>query len=162
MSSKTKKALKNSAKKPGKKSVKKPAKKRKSSKEKTLGIHCKNCGQEINPVETPPNSTWTLTSPLPDKEGRITLTVMGSFTCPRCGKNVKTSMKKIKSDDESGGKSKKEVLVETLKALESDTGLEDIAKKIGLTAKSIEKAISLLIKKGEISGSVEDGVYKIA
>ena len=143
------------------KPAKKPAKKRASKKEKNLGISCGNCGQTINPTETPPSSTWTLTSPLPDKQGRITLTVMGSFTCPRCGKNVRTAMKKIKSDEEGGGKSKKELLVETIQGLKSDTSLEEIASKIGLNSKSIEKAISLLIKKGEVKGKINNGIYKL-
>lgn len=140
---------------------KKPAKKRKSKKEKDVSISCKNCGQVINPIETPPSSTWTLTSPLPDKEGRITLTIMGSFTCQRCGKNVKAAMKKIKSDSESGGKSKKELLIDTVQELKEDTNLDEVAKTIGLTTNSIEKALSLLIKKGEISGNIDNGIYKI-
>ena len=92
----------------------KTRKKRTKSKEKDVVISCKSCGQVVNPKDNPPSSTWTLTSPLPDKEGRITLTVMGSFDCPRCGKNVKAAMKKIKSDDEVTGKSKKEMLLESL------------------------------------------------
>ena len=138
---------------------KKTVKKRTPKKEKTIVISCKSCGQVINPTETPPSSTWTLTSPLPDKEGRITLTVMGSFTCTRCGKNIKAAMTKIKSDDESSGKSKKEVLVETVKELTENTSLETIAEKLKLTSNSVEKALSLLIKKGEVNGKIEDGVY---
>ena len=138
---------------------KKPRKKRSASNEKEVAISCKSCGQGINPKEHPPSSTWTLTSPLPDKEGRITLTVMGSFECPRCKKNVKAAMKKIKSDEEVDGKSKKEILIEKLLALDSNTKLEDIAENIGLTVNSIEKATSLLIKKGEIKGKIENGYF---
>jgi predicted RNA-binding Zn-ribbon protein involved in translation (DUF1610 family) len=139
----------------------KTKKKRTKSKEKDVAISCKSCGQVINPKEHPPSSTWTLTSPLPDKEGRITLTVMGSFDCPRCHKNVKAAMKKIKSDDELSGKSKKDVLLETLQSASSDISLDELANQIGLTASAVSKATELLIKRQEINGKIENGFYKI-
>ena len=139
----------------------KTRKKRTKSKEKDVAISCKSCGQVVNPKEHPPSSTWTLTSPLPDKEGRITLTVMGSFDCPRCGKNIKAAMKKIKSDDEVSGKSKKEVLLEILQSQNSDISVEDLAGKIGLTAPAVQKATELLIKRKEVGGKLENGYYKV-
>lgn len=139
----------------------KTRKKRAKSKEKDVAISCKSCGQVINPKDNPPSSTWTLTSPLPDKEGRITLTVMGSFDCPRCGKNVKAAMKKIKSDDEISGKSKKEVLLEMLQSQKNDVPIEELAEKIGLTAGAVQKATELLIKRKEVDGKLENGTYKI-
>ncbi|MHA1168391.1 MAG: hypothetical protein ACTSRU_11255, partial [Candidatus Hodarchaeales archaeon] len=45
-------------------------------------IICKKCSTVIDPVKTPPKKTWQLVSPMPDKDGNVTLTVMGSFTCP--------------------------------------------------------------------------------
>ena len=139
----------------------KTKKKRTKGKEKDVAISCKSCGQVINPKEHPPSSTWTLTSPLPDKEGRITLTVMGSFDCPRCGKNIKAAMKKIKSDDEVSGKSKKDLLLESLQTISSDISIEELAGKIGLTPAAIQKATELLIKRKEVNGRLENGIYKI-
>ena len=139
----------------------KTKKKRTKGKEKEVAISCKSCGQVINPKENPPSSTWTLTSPLPDKEGRITLTVMGSFDCPRCGKNIKAAMKKIKSDDEVSGKSKKELLLESLQTITSDISIEELAGKIGLTPAAIQKATELLIKRKEVNGRLENGIYKL-
>ncbi|MHA2364928.1 MAG: hypothetical protein ACXAC7_13310 [Candidatus Hodarchaeales archaeon] len=132
---------------------------KRTRKVKEKGIRCKGCGQVINPTETPPSSTWTLTSPMPDKQGRITLTVMGSFTCPRCSKNVKAAMKKIKSDDESSGKSKKEVLMETLLALDKKTSLEEISTSLKMNQTTVGKALSLLIKRGEVQGKIEDNYF---
>jgi predicted RNA-binding Zn-ribbon protein involved in translation (DUF1610 family) len=43
-------------------------------------VKCPKCGWETQPLRT-----WHLTSPLPDSEGRITITIMGSFKCPKCG-----------------------------------------------------------------------------
>lgn len=139
----------------------KTKKKRTKSKEKDVAISCKSCGQVINAKDNPPSSTWTLTSPLPDKEGRITLTVMGSFDCPRCGKNIKAAMKKIKSDDELSGKSKKQVLMDMLQSQNSDISIDELAEKIGLTPAAIQKATELLIKRKEINGKLENGIYKI-
>ena len=139
----------------------KTRKKRAKSKEKDVAISCKSCGQAINPKENPPSSTWTLTSPLPDKEGRITLTVMGSFDCPRCGNNVIAALKKIKSDDEISGKSKKEILLEMLQSQKSDVSMEELAEKIGLTATAVQKATELLIKRKEVEGKLENGTYKV-
>lgn len=139
----------------------KTRKKRTKSKEKDVAISCKHCGQVVNPKDNPPSSTWTLTSPLPDKEGRITLTVMGSFDCPRCGKNIKAAMKKIKSDDEISGKSKKEVLLDLLQSQTSDISVDELAQKIGLTATAIQKATELLIKRKEVPGKLVNGVYKV-
>jgi len=139
----------------------KTRKKRTKRKEKDVAISCKSCGQVVNPKDNPPSSTWTLTSPLPDKEGRITLTVMGSFDCPRCGKNIKAAMKKIKSDDEISGKSKKEVLLELLQSQTADISIDELAQKIGLTATAIQKATELLIKRKEVPGKLVNGVYKV-
>ena len=57
---------------------------------------CPRCGTRVSE----PVKTWTLVSPMPDKYGRITITVMGSFVCPNCGYKWRTSIKKIK---EGGG-----------------------------------------------------------
>lgn len=44
-------------------------------------VKCPRCGTEVKE----PVRTWQLVSPLPDREGRVTITVMGSFVCPNCG-----------------------------------------------------------------------------
>ncbi len=43
-------------------------------------MKCPRCGHDAQP-----SKVWHLTSPLPDAEGRVTITVMGSFKCPNCG-----------------------------------------------------------------------------
>ncbi len=53
---------------------------------------CPRCGTRV----TEPDTTWTLVSPLPDKYGRITITIMGSFTCPNCGYKWRAVLKKLK------------------------------------------------------------------
>ncbi|NOZ30984.1 MAG: chromatin protein Cren7 [Crenarchaeota archaeon] len=69
---------------------------------------CPSCGTRVNE----PVKTWTIVSPIPDKYGRITVTIMGSFQCPNCGAKWKDSIKKIKTggDEEAmrEGEEKKE------------------------------------------------------
>ncbi len=53
---------------------------------------CPVCGTRVSE----PVKTWTLVSPMPDKYGRITITVMGSFVCPNCGHKWRAVIKKLK------------------------------------------------------------------
>ena len=70
-------------------------------------------------------------------------------------------LKKIKSDDEVYGKSKKELLLESLQTITSDISIEELAGKIGLTPAAIQKATELLIKRKEVNGRLENGIYKL-
>ncbi len=54
-------------------------------------MKCPKCGAEVKPQKT-----WQLVAPLPDAEGRITIIVMGSFKCPRCGYSWRQRISKIK------------------------------------------------------------------
>lgn len=53
---------------------------------------CPTCGGLVEK----PEKTWHLTSPLPDAQGRITITVMASFVCSNCGSKWKGVLSKIK------------------------------------------------------------------
>ncbi|MCX8184844.1 MAG: chromatin protein Cren7 [Sulfolobales archaeon] len=69
-------------------------------------MKCPKCGYETQPAKT-----WHLTSPLPDSEGRISITVMGSFKCPKCGHSWRGRVSMIKVGEgnyvEIGGSVKK-------------------------------------------------------
>lgn len=136
----------------------KPKKVRKP-KDEASKFRCSNCGNMINPRDTPPGKTWNMISPLPDKLGRVTLTIMGSFTCPQCHKNLKVAMQKIKSDDDANGKSKKDILLNTVRELKEKTLLTDIATRLGLSGTVVVKAVNLLIQRGEINGKIENECY---
>ncbi len=62
------------------------------------------CGTRVEK----PVKTWQLVAPMPDRYGRITITIMGVFECPNCGHRWRTVISKIKT---GGG----EVEVETAK-----------------------------------------------
>ncbi|HDN75721.1 MAG TPA: chromatin protein Cren7 [Acidilobales archaeon] len=68
-------------------------------------VKCPMCGTEVKN----PEKTWQLVAPLPDAEGRITITVMGVFKCPNCGYRWKTKVSTLKVGPEG------EVEIETRK-----------------------------------------------
>jgi len=79
---------------------------------------CPRCGT----VVTEPEKTWQLTAPMPDRYGRITVTVMGIFVCPNCGYRWRGVVSKLKIG--SGG-----VEVESGKGKKVSLGSEKEAPK---------------------------------
>lgn len=82
-------------------------------------ILCPVCGAEIEE----PKKTWQLVAPIPDRKGRITITIMGSFKCPKCGHKWRGVVSKIKvgtSSVEVGGKEIKEEEKRPPKVIELD------------------------------------------
>lgn len=57
---------------------------------------CPSCGTRASS----PIRTWTLVSPIPDRYGRVTVTVMGAFVCENCGKTWSGPIQKFKSGGE--------------------------------------------------------------
>ncbi len=56
------------------------------------GLTCPKCdSKNINVVKT-----WNLVSPLPDREGRVTVTVMGVLKCKECGYSWRGVVSKLK------------------------------------------------------------------
>ena len=53
---------------------------------------CPRCGT----IVAEPEKTWQLTAPMPDRYGRITVTVMGIFVCPNCGYRWRGVVSKLK------------------------------------------------------------------
>ncbi len=65
---------------------------------------CPRCGTRVSE----PVKTWTIVSPIPDKYGRITVTIMGSFVCPNCGYKWRDAIKKFKTGGEEPGERREE------------------------------------------------------
>ena len=53
---------------------------------------CPECGAEVSE----PYKTWELVAPIPDKKMRITITIMGMYQCPNCGKKFRAVVSKVK------------------------------------------------------------------
>ena len=121
-------------------------------------ISCKKCGTELDPAVTPPLKTWQLVSPMPDKEGRVTLTIMGSFRCPECNASVRAALKKIKGDEMGSGTSKKELLIQAVKLIEKPTPIDQIEIQ-GISSQAVGKAIEMLITQKNLNGKVKEGKF---
>jgi hypothetical protein len=133
---------------------KKPAKQAKMK-----DIVCKGkggCGYSFKPVDVKTNKEWTLVSPMPDKNGQVTITIMATWNCPECGKSITGALGKTKGDLD--GPSKKELLQQALDSGEAFE-LEDLAKKMGYQVENIEKMVQLMIKKNLAKGKVEGGKF---
>jgi Hypothetical protein SSO0915 len=74
---------------------------------KESSLKCPRCGS--NDIEVV--KSWQLVAPIPDAQGRITVTMMGVVRCGNCGYGWKTTISKIKVGGRSveieGGGSKK-------------------------------------------------------
>lgn len=67
-------------------------------------LKCPECGSsDIEVIRS-----WTLTSPLPDAYGRITVTVMGVMKCRSCGHTWKGVVSKLKVGGEGAGPEREE------------------------------------------------------
>jgi len=53
---------------------------------------CPSCGREVKE----PYKTWELVAPFPDKKMRLTVTILGMFKCPSCGKKFRGTVGKVK------------------------------------------------------------------
>ncbi len=133
---------------------------KKARKPKVKPIVCKGkkgCGHTFMPTEVPTNKQWNMVSPMPDKDGNVTITIMATWTCPKCGKSITGAFAKTKG--EMDGESKKDKLLKVLTSGE-DVVIADFAKTIGYKSENVEKMIGLFVKRGMVSGSIENGVFK--
>ncbi len=121
-------------------------------------LKCKNCGNtSFEGIK--PNKTWQMYSPLPDKNGNITITVMGSFTC-NCGKNVRGAIKTIKTDQTEGGTYKKrEKLLEALVSATDKIDLTKLSSELDIELNTLKKVVEAYIKKGKVKGQVTDNSF---
>jgi len=132
----------------------------KTRKVKTKRISCPKCGTIINPKETLPSKTWNLVSPMPDKEGRVTLTIMASFECPSCGKSLRAALQKIKGDEiEGAGASKRLLLLERLTGAQEKLSLETLARELRMNQQTVARAAETLCNAKRIRGRVSEDFF---
>ncbi len=89
---------------------------------------CPKCGSSSVDVV----KTWNLISPLPDREGRITLTIMGVLKCKECGYSWKSVVSKLKVGtgiEIEGGRAEKATLKEERKPKEIIIDLDEIKEE---------------------------------
>jgi hypothetical protein len=129
-----------------------------SKKGKVKKITCKNCGESWLPHDVPTNKEWTKMAPLPDKEGRVTIMIMATWSCPGCGKTRMGLKGKFKGDEPTGP-SKKEMLIEKIEKTDDRISIADLATEFSFSPENLEKALLAFIKRGTISGKIEAGYF---
>ena len=120
-------------------------------------IKCKACGEEWIPTDVPTKKEWNIVSPMPDKQGNVTITRMATWDCPSCGKNRTGAKGKTK------GEFKKEDTPKYKIEHALDSGekinLEELAEEIGFDINSIKKIIPMYQKKKNLKGEIRDNFF---
>jgi hypothetical protein len=129
-----------------------------SRKAKPKKITCKKCGESWLANEHPTNKEWTKLAPMPDSEGRITIILMATWSCPGCGKSVMGSKSKYK-DDGTTGPSKKDKLIEKINEADQKIAIAELAAELSFSEENVEKAIQAFMKRKTISGKIENGYF---
>ncbi|MGC9777991.1 MAG: hypothetical protein HZR80_01960 [Candidatus Heimdallarchaeota archaeon] len=121
-------------------------------------IVCKKCGESWLPQDVPTNKEWTKMAPMPDSEGRVTIMMMATWSCPSCGKSV-MGLKGKHKDEGASSPSKKELLIEQIEKADKKISLKELATELSLSEDNLEKAINAFKKQKVISGKIEDGFF---
>ena len=129
-----------------------------AKKTKIKRVICKKCGESWLPTEVPTNKEWTKVAPLPDSEGRVTVMIMATWTCPGCGKST-MGLKGKHKDEGTTGPSKKELIVEFIDKADKKFLLTELAAELSLTEENLEKALQAFIKMKAISGKIENEYF---
>lgn len=127
---------------------------------KKKGITCKKCKTvfQVGSKEDLENrkKEWTMVAPMPDKDGNVTITMMATWNCPNCGKNITGSYGKTKGD--FAGKSRKERIDEKLNSREQFK-ISDFSNEIGVDEENLGKILAIMIKKGQAKGKITGGSF---
>ncbi|MEX0567804.1 MAG: DeoR family transcriptional regulator [Candidatus Njordarchaeota archaeon] len=126
-----------------------------------IKIKCKKCGtifnssDELNIIKT-----WHMVSPMPDKNGNLTITIMASWICPQCGAKNTGKISSIKSNSELRGKSPSQRLIDMIQQKKT-ISISELANSIGMSKENVRKALEYMIKKKIINALIEDNVIKV-
>ena len=127
-------------------------------KSKIKRVNCKKCGESWLPNEVPTNKEWTKVAPMPDSEGRVTVMIMATWSCPSCGKST-MGLKSKHKDKGTTGPSKKELIVEFIEKADKKFLLTELAGELSLSEDNLEKALQAFIIRKAISGKIENGYF---
>ncbi|RLE75561.1 MAG: hypothetical protein DRZ80_02610 [Thermoprotei archaeon] len=117
-------------------------------------IKCSKCGYTWSPNELQPIKTWHMVSPMPDKQGRITVTVLGIWICPNCGYKVRGTVSKLKLGEDTGKTvDRTTMLIEELNRHDR-ISLKELSKKFKFSEETIKMAVEYLINKGLVKGRI--------
>ena len=119
-------------------------------------IKC-SCGYSWLPHEVPTNKEWNMISPMPDSDGNVTITIMATWTCPKCGKSKTGAKGKTKGEfkEEDTPKYKIEQAIISGKKF----SLKELSEETGFDIENIRKIIPLYLQKLNLKGKIKDDYY---
>lgn len=124
-------------------------------------IKCKKCGSifnssnKINIIRT-----WHMISPIPDKNGNLTITIMASWTCPNCGSKNTGKISTIKSNLDAHGETPSQKLINIIKQRKI-ISISELADIIKTKEDNIKKALEHMIKKKIINAVIKKDVVEM-
>lgn len=86
---------------------------------------CPKCGS----VNIEIAKTWNLISPIPDRAGRVTLTIMGIMKCKDCGYSWKGTVSKLKVGGKVEIEGKEELVEEEKPSKEIILDIDEIRRE---------------------------------
>ncbi len=129
---------------------------RRKTKSKASSYVCPNCGYKIKKSEIRKYLVKERFLTSVSFSGKVTITMLGSVECPKCGKRFRVVLGKKSSD--SSGKSPKERVIEVIKKAKR-ISLEDLSKKTKFSVRALRIALEGYIKDGSIKGHFEGDVF---
>ena len=122
-------------------------------------IKCKKCGARFQSVsEVKIIKMWHVVAPFPDKEGNITINVMASWMCPKCGYKNRGKIASLKSGEVlAKGGSYTDRLVKIITE-RKEISISELAKKFNTSPQTIKKALEYLIKKNLLQAKIEGDI----
>lgn len=126
-----------------------------------IKIKCKKCRSIFNsPNKINITKTWHMVSPIPDRNGNLTITIMASWICPNCGAKNTGKISTIKSNLDARGETPSQKLINIIKQRKS-ISISELAKVIGTTEDNIKKALEYMIRKKIINAVIKRDVVEI-
>ncbi len=124
-------------------------------------IKCKYCGSTFRQLgDKYVLKTWHKVAPMPDKHGNITISIMAVWVCPNCGKKNMGKLTSIKSGSDIRGRNYTQRLIDIITS-HQEISISEIAQKLGMEEKTVEKAVDYLIRKNILKAKKEDNIVKL-
>ncbi len=122
---------------------------------------CKKCKTTFKSIEEiSVEKTWHVVSPIPDKNGNITINVMATWICPVCGHKNRGKITSIKSGERIAGRSPTQKLVDIINR-HKEISIKELSIQLGVDEETIQKALRYLIKKKMINAEIKNNIVKV-
>ena len=110
-------------------------------------ILCKQCGSAFSSIrDVKIIKTWHMVSPIPDKQGRLSINVMAVWECPICGARNRGKISTIRTDEAKRSRNYTQMLIDIIMSRKK-ISINELAEKFSTKPENIKKALEYLAKK---------------